>query len=179
MSSLLEITEEMQEILRLVDEEMERSGGDVTEGTDGGALMSRLQSYDLKMKDKVDAYATVVRVLELDSKVLNEEVKRMADRARAFENKAKRMKQLLGFAMLQLGTRKLEGLKFTAAIQLNGGKQPLKIKDGIDVDKVPSRFQRIDISIDTDKVREAIEAGDAEAQKIADLLPRSESVRIR
>lgn len=179
MSTLLEITDEMSEILRLVDEEMERTGGDVTEGTEGNALMERLKSYDLKMKDKVDGYATVVRVLELDAKVLNEEVKRLADRSRAFDNKAKRLKQLLGFSMLQLGTRKIEGLKFTASIQANGGKQPLKIKDGVDVEKIPAKFQKIDISIDTEKVRAGLEAGDDAAAKIADLLPRGEGVRIR
>lgn len=179
MSTLLEITDEMSEILRLVDEEMERTGGDVTEGTEGNALMERLKKYDLKLKDKIDGYATVVRVLELDSKVLAEEVKRMADRSRSFENKAKRLKELLGFSMMQLGTRKLEGLKFTASIQAHGGKQPLKIKDGIDVERIPAKYQKIDISIDTEKVRAGIEAGDEAALKIADLLPRGESVRIR
>jgi hypothetical protein len=179
MSSLLEITSEMSEILRLVDEEMEATGGDVTDGSRGAALMEKLKSFDIKMKDKIDTYATVVRVLEMDAKILKEERDRIAARAVSFENKAKRLKDLLQFSMLQLGTRKIEGVKFTAAIQAHGGKQAMEFKPGVMPETVPAKFQRVEIKIDSDKVRAALEAGDSDALKIAALLPRGESVRIR
>ena len=193
--SLFEITDEVQRILDLVEIEMEASGGDITEGSAGAELMERLKKYEFKVREKLDAYASVIKVCEADGKILKDEAGRMAARAMTFENTAKRLKKLLHFCMLQLGTRKIQSLKFTAGIQLNGGVQPMKLKDGVPsippttkeiedaINIALPSFVRASLSWDTDAIRAALAGSDPiakeKAEKLAELLPVGEHLRIR
>lgn len=174
MSSLYELTEEMVALDRLLAE----LGGEVTEGTQGQTLEQWATEFDWKMRDKVDGYGALIKNLEADAGAIGDEVKRLQDRARALDNRASRLKALAKFSMERLRTRKLEGLRFTIALQKACGQDPLEVLVE-DLEKFPERFIRVRKEADKEALRAALVAKDPEAEMLARLGERGDYVRIR
>ena len=122
MSSLYDLTEELVALDKLLEE----LGGDVT-GVEGQTLETWASQFHWQMANKVDAYGALYKNLEADAKAIAEEVKRLSDRKRTLENRGSRLLALAKFSMERLKTRKLEGQRFTIAIQKAGGLDPLEI----------------------------------------------------
>lgn len=177
MSSLYELTEEMVALDRLLAE----LGGEVTEGTEGQTLEQWATEFDWKLREKVDGYGSLIKNLEADAGAIGEEVKRLQDRARVLDNRASRLKALAKFSMERLQTRKLEGLRFTIALQKAGGLAPLEVL--MDAEKLPEHFQTVTISANNEAIRKQLENPDTAeaivAAGIARLGERGEYVRIR
>lgn len=176
MSTLYQLSQEMLALDQLLSE----AGGDVSEDDQGKALQRWVAEYDFKVRDKIDAYGAVIANIKSDAESLKMESERLNNRAKVLINRIERMKALVQFAMNAMGTRKIEGLKFTFSIQKNGGVAPLELL--VDPIHLPHRFCRVVPEArvpDVDAIRKALEAGDAEAAKFAFLKDRGESVRIR
>ena len=188
MSSLYELTEELVALDKLLAE----LGGDVSEGTEGQTLEKWASEFDWKMKTKVDGYGALYKNMEADANEIKAEIKRLSDRKRAIENRGARLLALAKFSMERLGTRKLEGVKFTIAIQKNGGVEPLEVL--VEAKNLPEQFRKEEVvyNADTEALRSALEArrialGKAtpdpdpfpELEGKAVLQERGESVRVR
>ena len=176
MASLYELTQEMMALDQLLAE----AGGDISEGAKGEALQKWMEEYDWKVRDKIDAYGAVIFNIKSDVESLKIESVRLNERAKVLINRIERMKSLVQFAMNTMGTRKLEGQKFTFTIAKNGGVAPIELL--VDPDKLPHRFCRVVPETrvpDLDMIRTALEKGDPEAPKFAFLKERGESVRIK
>ena len=89
-----------------------------------------------------------------------------------FENRVNTLKQNLFNAMKSTGKTKFVTNLFSFNIQKNGGKQALTI-DG----DVPNEYTKTVIENNTDKIRQALEAG--KELPFAHLEPRGESLRIK
>ena len=88
------------------------------------ALRDSMESIEGLYEDKIDGYAAVIRTLEAEATAYKEESDRMAGKARVIRNNIARMKKAMQESMMQTGIRKINGKRFTVAIQKNGGKAP-------------------------------------------------------
>lgn len=175
MSSLYELTTEMQALSQLLEE----VGGDVSDGTQGEVLVKWMDEYGLAMKGKVDNYGALVKNIEAHTDSIDLEIKRLKERKEVFNNRIERLKNLAEYAMRSLKVNKIEGDKFTISLQKAGGKQALKVLDekGIPdkyLDIIPEQYV-----VNQDRVREGLESGDEELTGKVELLPRKESIRIK
>ena len=82
---------------------------------------------------------------------------KLAKSAKALENNADRLQSRLKYCMEQMGVKELKGEYFTFKIVNNGGKQTLKIRDGVEV---PESYKRIILENDNDKIRKTLESGE-------------------
>lgn len=174
MSSLYDLTEDLVALDRLLEEQ----GGDVSEGSGGETLEKWLKEYEWQVGTKIDAYGSLAKNWDSDINAIDDEMKRLSDRKRVIANKIMRLKMMAKLAMEMRGIRKLEGQKFTIAIQKNGGKLPLILKVE-DPEKLPEKFVKIEKRIDTEAIRSALEIKDPDAANVAELGQAGESVRIR
>ena len=126
---------------------------------------------------KVDAYAGIIRELEAMSATRKAEAKRMADLAKADENRAKWLKDRLLLALDVMGETRIDGDRHRVSIAKNGGKAPLLVPD--DVALLPDAYVRTTVKRDADKeaIREALENGtDIPGCRLGE---RGRSIRIR
>lgn len=188
MSSLYQLTEDLVALDKLLAD----LGGDVSEGTEGQTLEQWAAEFDWKMRSKVDGYGGLYTNMKADAAELAAEMKRLGDRKRALENRAARLLALAKFSMERLGVRKLEGVKFTIALQKNGGVEPLEVL--VEAKALPEPFRKEETvySADAEALRAALEKRRAALAKdppeadphpelagVAQLLERGESVRVR
>jgi hypothetical protein len=75
------------------------------------------------------------------------------------------MKAQLKKCLESQNVKKLSLHRFQLTISNNGGVLPLKLP--CEVNQLPPQFQRIEVSPDNSAIRQALEAGDIEAQKVA------------
>ena len=183
--SLYVLTEE----LVALDTMLQEIGGDVS-SPEGQTLEKWAEEFDWKMRDKVDGYASLAINLEADALTIANEVRRLQARKNAIENRRARLLALAKFSMERLKVRKLEGVRFTIAIQKNGGVEPLEVL--VEPKDLPAHFRDEEMvySANLDVLRKSLEVRRAalakgEADPIpelagkAELKERGESVRVR
>ncbi len=185
--SLYVLTEE----LVALDTMLAEIGGDVS-SPEGQTLEKWAEEFDWKMRDKVDAYASLAINIEADADIIAKEVKRLSDRKNALMNRRARLLALAKFSMERLKVRKLEGVRFTIAIQKNGGPEPLEVL--VEPKELPEGFRDEEVvySPVMEPLRKALELRRAALAKDppeadpfpelagkAELKERGESVRVR
>ena len=160
MANLYELTSNYETVLNMLYEE----------DIDEQMILDTLESIEGEIEDKADGYAKIIKELLGDAEKIKAEKLRLEARQKAFENRAKLLKDNLQNTMTQLGKTKFKTELFSFGIQKNGGKQALTI-DG----DVPEEYKKLET--DTEKIRTALEAG--QELPFAHLEPRGESLRIR
>jgi hypothetical protein len=125
---------------------------------------------------KLDNYAALIGELEARAAARRAEAARLADRARADENRAKWLKQALQDHFAQHGLKTVETARYRLTLAQNGGKAPLIVEeDKILPTQLPVRFQSVDFNHGA--IRAALEAG--EQLGFARLGERGQSIRIK
>lgn len=158
--NLYDLTNDYETVLNMLyDEEVDEQ-----------MILDTLEGIEGEIEDKADEYAKIIKELLGDAAKIKEEKNRLEQRQRAFENRAKLLKENLQGTMKQLGKTKFKTNLFSFNIQKNGGKQALTI-DGI----VPDEFKKLET--DNERIRQALENG--EELPFAHLESRGESLRIR
>ena len=137
------------------------------------ALWDTLEGIDGLYEDKLDNYAAVIRTLEAEANAFKDEIDRMTVRRKTITNNIGRMKKAMYESMLQTGTKKVKGKRFTIAIQKNGGKAPY-IPTFENVAELPDNLTERRPNLTA--LRELAESGDDTYGYIGD---RGESLRIR
>lgn len=128
--------------------------------------------------NKLESYYRLIRRLEMEASAAKAEAEQYAMAARYRENTVARLKDRLKQHLDATGrTKAATASGKTFAIQTNGGKEPLKIADGVDVETLPPCFVRVVKSVDTDAVRAALKDGGE--FDWATLEPRGSHLRIR
>jgi hypothetical protein len=74
------------------------------------------------------------------------------------------------------GCQETKSAPLQLTISSNGGVLPLKLP--CEVNQLPPQFQRIEVSPDNSAIRQALEAGDIEAQKVAQFGERETHLRV-
>ena len=165
--TLMDLTGEHQELFNLLmiidpDDEERQIIEDTLEGIKGA------------IEVKADGYVAVIDKLNSEAAVRKKMAEKLSNAAKALENNATRLKERLKFCMEQMGETELKTEYFTFKICKNGGRQTLKIREGVEV---PDSYKRIVLENDTDKIRKTLEAG--ETLPFAYLEERGTHLRIK
>lgn len=144
---------------------------------DSEAFMDTLNGIMGGIQDKADGYCAVLSRFNANVDMIKAEEARLKARREVIEHNIERMKEALQMALetMEEGGMKPEIKTGLHTIKLagNGGKQPLKVIE----EKVPDSFKKIILETDKEKIREALEKG--EALEFAELLPRGRHISIR
>ena len=122
---LYEITGEILELLTMA-EELE---------LDQKMIRDTMEGLDFEFEEKAEAYAKVVKTLEMDIAGLDEEIQRMTKRKATIKNNIDRLKRSLEGAMIATGKRKFKTPLFGFGIQ----KNPPSL-NVLDETKIPAEF---------------------------------------
>lgn len=122
---LYEITGEILELLTMA-EDLE---------LDQKIIQDTMEGLDFEFEEKAEAYAKVVKTLEMDIAGLDEEIQRMTKRKATIKNNIDRLKRSLEGAMIATGKRKFKTPLFGFCIQKN--PPSLNI---LDETKIPAEF---------------------------------------
>ncbi|AMA10730.1 siphovirus Gp157 family protein [Picosynechococcus sp. PCC 73109] len=169
MNTLFEITTD----IRLLEELLENANDQDQEQT----ILDFLADSQTNLQEKVDNYVELIQELQARATARKERAKQLQELARSDENKARRLKTLLQTHLQSLEIKRLDTPRHRITLANNGGKAPLILREDLNVEALPQRFQKIEL--DTTAIREAIEAGDEEALEIAHLGQRGQSIRIK
>lgn len=162
MANLYELTSNYQHVFDMLSQE----------DVDEQMIEDTLESIEGEIEDKADNYAKIISELEAKVAIRKAESKRLAESAKVYENRIKKLKANLFDSMKNVGKLKFSTDLFNFSIVQNGGKCPLKI-DG----EVPEEYKKTILEDDTDKIREFLEAGNK--LPFAHLESRGESLRIK
>lgn len=122
---LYEITGEILELLTMA-EDLE---------LDQKMIRDTMEGLDFEFEEKAEAYAKVVKTLEMDIAGLDEEIQRMTKRKATIKNNIDRLKRSLEGAMIATGKRKFKTPLFGFGIQ----KNPPSL-NVLDESKIPKEF---------------------------------------
>lgn len=136
-----------------------------------------LEGMEGDIAEKCEAYCYVIKSEEADRNLADDEMKRIKDFRDRKDRNIEKMKKAMQETLTVAELRKLQAGTFTVSIAKNGGKAPLVLAEGITAENVPEQYIKVKADIDKDKVREALEAG--EALEWAHIGERGESLRIK
>ena len=122
---LYEITEEILELLTMA-EDLE---------LDQKMIRDTMEGLDFEFEEKAEAYAKIIRTLEMDITGLDTEIQRMTKKKATIKNNIDRLKRSLEGAMIATGKRKFKTALFGFGIQKN--PPSLNI---LDESKIPEKF---------------------------------------
>lgn len=110
---------------------------------------------------KLDGYAALITQRLAHAKIRTDEANRLRGLAKIDENLAERLKARLKEYFDQEGITKIETALHKFAIQNNGGVLPLVLVEGLEPEGLPEEFRKLTVTVDSEKLREAVEAGEA------------------
>lgn len=122
---LYEITGEILELLMMAeDSELDQK-----------MIQDTMEGLDFEFEEKAEAYAKVVKTLEMDIAGLDTEIQRMTKKKATIKNNIDRLKRSLEGAMIATGKRKFKTPLFGFGIQ----KNPPSL-NVLDESKIPEEF---------------------------------------
>ena len=163
--SLYELTADMLKIMSMMDDP----------DLDQQTLKDTMEGIDGAYEDKFDSYAAVIRRLNGEIKILEEEKNRIEARKTSFENNVKKMKKIMLESMNATGKTKFKTAKNSFWTQKNKASVVIDAKTVWDIPKDYRRYK--DPEPDKTKIGEAIAAG-VDFTGIAHM-EQTESVRMK
>lgn len=147
---------------------------DMADQLDDGTLRDTLDSIKDAFDVKAENIAKVVKEVEGQASIIDEEIKRLTKRKTTMKNNSKSMKVYLQEQMERVGTRKVQGDLLTVAIQKNAPSVRV-----IDERKIPEEYfipqpSKLDKTQLKTELKNGVELPDGSAELI-----QTESVRIR
>ncbi|MEG5087978.1 MULTISPECIES: siphovirus Gp157 family protein [unclassified Microcoleus] len=174
--SLHQLTAQLEDLDELIDS---IEGEEITPELEVAVqqLLEQRDSTYEQWLTKVDNYCAAITNRHALSKQRKAEAERLSKLAATDSKRVEWMKQQLKICLESQGVKKLSLHRFSLTISNNGGVLPLKLI--CEVEELPPQFQRIEISPDNGAIRQALEAGDIEAQQIAQFGERETHLRVR
>lgn len=158
MSTLTEIREEQQHYSQLI-EELKNSDDELTpEQEEQLRILLECQEET----EEAEA-AKIQRIVELCkhwqhwAKIREDESKRLKALADADYNRAKSLQNLIFYHLKSKGVNKIRLPHNNLTVAKNGGKRPVKLREGVSPLDLPQQFQKISVDADKDALREYIE----------------------
>jgi len=147
MSSLYEITEDMQQLMEWMNDPE----------ADQQAIADTLEAMQYELEDKAEGYCKVIRQIEADAKAYNDAAQEFLRKKTVCESSVKRLKDALKAAMVATGYDKtgMDAGLFKLKVQGNGGQKPLVI-DG----NVPEQFIKMVPQNDNEAIRKFLDSLD-------------------
>lgn len=111
--NLYQLTDNYQELLDLLQ------SVDTTQTEYKEVLKDTLDSIKDAYEVKIDGYAMVMNQLKADIKMVKDEINRLNDKKKAYENNLERMKDVLEQSLMAIGKNNFKTNKFSIWIQNN------------------------------------------------------------
>lgn len=135
------------------------------------AIFDTIEMIEADMDTKADSYAKIIKSMDGDTVLIDEEIKRLQSRKSSISNRKKWLLNQLYETMKATGRTKFKTALFSYNIAKNGGVNPVELTA-----PVPAEWLKPG-EPDTKKIREYLESGNA--LDFATLGERGESLRIR
>ncbi len=137
--------------------------------------IEKLAALDGDLESKLEACCRVLRNFESEADVCKSEADRLARRAQLAANNARRLKEYMQRTLELLGVPKIRAGTFRLSVCSNGGRLSVDTSGAL-IGAISPEFQRVTTTLDTDRIREALEAG--REVPGCRLLPRGSHLRI-
>lgn len=161
MLSLYDMTEEWKSVFdMLLDPEIPEE-----------AIFDTIEMIEADMDTKADSYAKIIKSMDGDTALIDEEIKRLQSRKSSISSRKKWLTNQLYETMKATGRTKFKTALFSYNIAKNGGVNPVELTA-----PVPAEWLKPG-EPDTKKIREYLEGGNE--LDFATLGERGESLRIR
>lgn len=174
--SLHQLTAQLEDLDELIDS---IEGEEITPELEAAVqqlLEQRDGTYD-QWLIKIDNYCAAITNRHALSKQRKSEAERLSKLAATDSKRVEWMKQQLKICLESRGVKKLSLHRFSLTISNNGGVLPLKLI--CEPQELPPQFQRVEVWPDNGAIRQALEAGDIEAQRVAQFGERETHLRVR
>lgn len=173
--NLIELTAELQGLDNLLD----TVGDDITPElqTAINELLQQRDSTQEQLLDKLDNYCALIQSRLMWAIARKAEAERMAKLAETDTKLVDFLKGRLKEHLEAIDQKKLRTRRFNLSIRTAGGKQALRLNVE-NLEQLPQRFQRVTIEANNQLLRDALEAGDTEAQEVAYFAERSTYIAI-
>lgn len=161
-----------------LEAQLEASGGEVTPEIE--AALAGLLSVE---RDKVDAYASIIKSLEAKAEASAKLADEIAQKARSAARRAQWLKDRMASYLGERGLERVEGTVWRFQFERNGGKPPIELL--VKPEELPAEYQKIAIDADREKLRKMLDTLPDGARlahdgtPIARLGARGKSLRIR
>lgn len=126
------------------------------------------------LEDKVDNYAAYITTLLARAEARKAEAKRLAERAKSDENKAKALKDNLKRMLEVMKVKTVDTARFKVTVATAGGRQAIECN--VLPEDLPKQFQKIVVEQDSKALYEVLSAGKEVAG--CRLLPRSTYLKV-
>lgn len=140
--TLYEIATQYQDFLNKVE------SGEIPED----AVADTLEGLDGVFDDKADNVACVIKSLNAEAMAIKEECDKLAERKKAKENTAQRLKDYLSVQMIALGKTKLETARNVLSFR--------KSEAVVIVGDVPEKFLKVKTEPDKTAIKAALKSGE-------------------
>lgn len=154
MSSLFTIGAEFKALYSLADEIEVDENGEIIDNSELLLELFNELSND-KLETKLENVMYIIKDLEVSEKALKDEAKRLNEKAKVFENRSNRLKEMIKDVMSVSGQAKIKTDKFNFSV---------KTIDYYDYEEVnlfglSDEFKRFKEEIDKTKIKEFVKAG--------------------
>jgi len=147
MASLFKISNELELIVNDIIE----NGGEISEGMENTLMITEDQ-----LKAKAIDYGIVIRAMEYDNSIVDEEIKRLTQIKKVRTNTAERLKTALSEALIKFDVDEVA----SATMKINFRKsQVLEIIDEAKIDK-KYKISKVTVSIDKISIKRDIKNGE-------------------
>ena len=131
---------------------------DLTEAQQKEAIDIYLQGEaGEELTKKISNYVRLIRECEARAAARKAEAALLSSGAVSIENMAKRLKGALQEFMVVHDKPKIEASPYTVSLQNNGGVIPLILPADLEPTKLPKEFQRVEVTVNAEAVRKALE----------------------
>lgn len=163
--------------LLALDSLLDDVGGDVSDPQVEAAVSAWFLELQYDEGRKLDGWIGYIKTIEMEAAKAREVAAEFAAKAKSRESRAEWMRERIKHHIEHTGRTKVTTAGgYVLAVQANGGKPPLVI-DATSPADVPDVYCVTSRQIDRDKVREALERGDAVS--FARLLVKGTHLRIK
>lgn len=154
MASLFNIGQEFKALYNLADEIEVDENGEIIDNSDLLLELFNELSND-KLESKLENVMYIIKEIEVSQKALKDESKRLTDKAKVFENRANRLKEMIKDVMIVSGQSKIKTDKFNFSIKTIEDYN----YDDVNMFALDSEFIRRKEEIDKTKLKAFIKAG--------------------
>lgn len=150
---LFDIGQEYKALYELLEEiEVDEAGKVIDNSQEFTELFNSLET---SFADKLTNSTYLCKELESSAKALKDEAKRLNEKARAYENRSKRIKLLIKEAIIQSGELKHKTEKFSFSVRTSD----VYNYDDVNLEFVDSEFIKVKKELDKSQIKQFIKAG--------------------
>lgn len=154
MSSLFNIGQEFKALYNLADEIEVDENGEVIDNSDLLLELFNELSND-KLDTKLENVMYIIKELEVSQKALKDEAKRLTEKAKVFENRSTRLKDMIKDVMSASGQSKIKTDKFSFSVKTIEEYN----YDDVNMFGLQDEFKRFKEELDKTKMKEFVKAG--------------------